>query len=74
MSRIERGVVPPTVPRLAELASIFECNVADLLTEASPRASDQASHLVQLLEPLDEADRTLIIEMIEKLTLRLGRA
>ncbi len=71
MSRIERGVVLPTVVRLSELAEIFECNVADLVTETSSRATDQASHLARLLSKLNSADRTMVVEIVETLAVRL---
>ncbi len=73
MSRIERGVVLPTVVRLSELAEIFDCNVADLVTETSSRASDQANHLARLLSSLDSADRTMVVEIVEALAERLGQ-
>lgn len=74
VSRIERGVVLPTVVRLVELAEIFQCNAADLLTGASARASDQASYLAQLLEPLDGRDRALLIDTIDRLAMRLRQS
>lgn len=37
VSRIERGIVMPNIERLVALASIFGCETADLLTEASAR-------------------------------------
>ncbi|AGZ27143.1 helix-turn-helix domain-containing protein [Burkholderia pseudomallei] len=73
VSRMERGVVIPTVVRLFELADIFECDAADLLTEASSRSSDQASHLNRLLSRLSTADRTLLLEVFERLSTRLSR-
>lgn len=73
VSRMERGVVIPTVVRLFELADIFECDAADLLTEASSRYSDQASHLSRLLSRLSTADRTLLLEVFERLSTRLTR-
>lgn len=73
VSRIERGIVMPTVARLVELADIYDCNVADLLTEASTRAGDQAQHLSQLLSKLNSSDRTMIIELVERLAVRLNR-
>ena len=33
VSRMERGIVIPTVARLVELADMFQCEAADLLTE-----------------------------------------
>ena len=73
VSRMERGLVIPTVARLAELADIFECNVADLLTLASNRANDQALHLSRTLSKLSASDRALIVEMVEQLATRLTR-
>ncbi|ARK79254.1 transcriptional regulator [Burkholderia pseudomallei] len=73
VSRMERGVVIPTVARLFELADIFQCDAADLLTEASSRSSDQASHLTRLLSRLSAADRTLLLEVFERLSTRLTR-
>jgi transcriptional regulator with XRE-family HTH domain len=73
VSRMERGVVIPTVVRLFELADIFKCDAADLLTEASSRSSDQASHLDRLLSRLSTTDRALLLEVFERLSTRLTR-
>lgn len=71
VSRIERGVVLPSLSRLATLADIFRCQVADLLTETSPRCEDQAGYMTKMLEQLNAADRSMVLEMIEMLTKRL---
>lgn len=73
VSRIERGIVIPTIARLVELAEIFDCDASDLLTEASHRSSDQASHLSKMLVKLNGHDRTLVIEVVERLAARLAR-
>ncbi|NUA25977.1 helix-turn-helix domain-containing protein [Cupriavidus basilensis] len=73
VSRMERGVVMPTIGRLAELADIFQCETSDLLTEASNRASDQANHLARLISNVSSHDRAMIVEMVEKLAARLAR-
>ncbi|WP_175861817.1 helix-turn-helix domain-containing protein [Burkholderia cepacia] len=73
VSRMERGVVIPTVVRLFELADIFECDAADLLTEASSRSSDQANHLNRLLSRLSTGDRAMLLEVFERLSTRLSR-
>jgi transcriptional regulator with XRE-family HTH domain len=73
VSRMERGIVMPTVARLVELAEIFGCDAADLLTEASSRASDQAKHIGQLLAKLSANDRAMVIEILERLTGRLAK-
>lgn len=74
MSRIERGKALPTVLRLSELAEIFQCNISDLLTETSSRATDQANYLARLLSKLDNADRTMVVEIVETLAVRLERS
>ncbi|MGU7776301.1 helix-turn-helix domain-containing protein [Burkholderia sp. MR1-5-21] len=73
VSRMERGVVIPTVVRLFELADIFQCDAADMLTEASSRSSDQANHLNRLLSRLSTADRAMMLEVFERLSARLTR-
>ncbi|WP_186079146.1 helix-turn-helix domain-containing protein [Burkholderia gladioli] len=71
VSRMERGTVIPTVVRLFELADIFACDAADLLTEGSSRSSDQASHLNRLLARLSTNDRAMLLEVFERLSTRL---
>ena len=73
VSRIERGIVMPNVERLVELANVFGCQTADLLTEGSSRPEDQARRLYDLLSTLDTSDRTLVMGMVEGLVERLGR-
>jgi transcriptional regulator with XRE-family HTH domain len=33
VSRMERGLVVPTIVRLAELAQLFDCDIAELLLQ-----------------------------------------
>jgi transcriptional regulator with XRE-family HTH domain len=73
VSRMERGIVMPTVARLVELAEIFGCDAADLLSEASTRTSDQAKYVGQLLAKLSGNDRTMVVEIVERLAGRLAR-
>lgn len=73
VSRIERGIVMPNVERLVELADVFGCETADLLTEGSSRPEDQARRLYDLLSTLAASDRTLVMGMVEGLVERLGR-
>lgn len=73
VSRIERGVVMPNIERLIELATVFGCETADLLTEGSTRQEDQARRLQGLLSVLDSDDRALVLEFVESLVARLSR-
>lgn len=74
VSRIERGVVIPNIARLFELAEIFGCEAAELLTESSARPDDQAARISGLLTPLEPADRHLVMQLVERLTERLVKA
>lgn len=71
VSRMERGIVIPTVERLIELAEVFNCQAAEFLSEASLRPTDQANHLSQLLSELNDSDRQMVIGILETLVERL---
>ncbi|PYC25611.1 transcriptional regulator [Aquipseudomonas alcaligenes] len=74
ISRIERGIVTPNISRLLEFAGIFECEAADLLTEASPRTYDQAQRISRMLATVSPADRQLILGLVEQLADHLAEA
>mgnify|MGYP003394141358 CR=1 FL=1 len=67
VSRMERGLTMPTVQRLAELAEIYDCGIDELLIASSTRTSDQA----EILQTLPEADRAMIVEVVQKIATRL---
>lgn len=67
VSRMERGGIMPTVAWLIRLAEIFGCEAADMLTEASPLANDQARYLADLLGKLDEESRAELVAVIERM-------
>ncbi|MBK1779737.1 helix-turn-helix transcriptional regulator [Advenella sp. WQ 585] len=73
VSRIERGVALPTVVRLGEFADVFECSIADLVTETSARSTDQATYIDGLLSKLVHDDRIMVLDILEKLVNRLER-
>ena len=74
VSRMERGIVVPTIARLAELAQLFGCELADFLRETSPRPTEQGIVLGQKLARLDSADRALLLETFERLVERLAKS
>lgn len=74
LSRIERGVVPPTVTRLEEIAGILECGVLELMYTHHDGAQDQAHHLLRhVLPQLTEYDQLMVLEVLERLTTGLLR-
>ena len=73
VSRMERGIVVPTIVRLAELAQIFECELTDLLRETSSRPLEQAVRLAHQLEQLTDDDRQWVTDTMTALMSRLIR-
>lgn len=73
VSRIERGAVPPTLARLFEFASLFDCRVDELLLEASDRSADQAANIAHQLSDLAPADRLLVSNMVDQLASHLRK-
>lgn len=74
VSRIERGIVTPNVERLIELAAVFGCDAADLLTEGSTRPEDQSRRLRGLMATLSSDDRALVMEIVERLVARFTKS
>ncbi|MCL2523392.1 MAG: helix-turn-helix domain-containing protein [Betaproteobacteria bacterium] len=71
VSRMERGITMPTVQRLAELADIYDCGIDELLIACSTRNGDQAELISRILQTLPEADRAMIVDVVQKIAVRL---
>lgn len=67
VSRMERGTTVPTVQRLLELSEIFQCEIADLITESSYRSIDQARMIEKQLDRLNENERAEFLHLIEQM-------
>ncbi|MCY4754633.1 helix-turn-helix domain-containing protein [Pelomonas aquatica] len=68
-SRIERGINGVSVGKLFALADLFGCGVETFFVEAAPVA--KADSTDSLLAGLSEADRQLVVLIVEKLAARL---
>ena len=65
LSRIEKGVVAPRFHRLAKIATLLDCSVADLFRTSSDPLSVKLDTLADMLRPLpDETQEDLICLMI----------
>ena len=67
VSRLERGLIMPTVGRLVELAEILGCSATDLMSEVSTGTNDQAHRLAQVLSKLREHDRSVLVDAMERI-------
>lgn len=66
VSRMERGVVIPTVDRLIEIAEIVGCPVTELLNQSSSRPTDEVVHLHQLLSSLSVENKLWLMAQVEQ--------
>jgi transcriptional regulator with XRE-family HTH domain len=73
VSRLERGVASPSIPRLFEFADIFSCRVEDLLVPASDRGADQSSDIASHIAQLPPLDRRFVSDMVRRMVDHLGK-
>lgn len=67
ISKMERGSIMPTIKRLSEFATLYNCETTDFLTNANPTINDEARYIMNLLNQLDDHERAKLIGIIEKL-------
>lgn len=73
VSRIERGVVLPTLPRLYDFALALDCGLTELISDASDDPADQASTIARKLANLAPDDRETVLAVVATLSTRLAR-
>jgi transcriptional regulator with XRE-family HTH domain len=73
ISRFERGIVLPTLPRLYELAEVLSVPAAELLQRGSTRSSDTAQEVASLLERLSLDDQILVRRWFGEICERLAK-
>ncbi|AVS76986.1 transcriptional regulator [Paracidovorax avenae] len=65
VSRIERGVVLPSLPRLVELAELLQCSVEYFLGKNTGLVDDSARIISERLKKLSREDRRYVLELVE---------
>ncbi len=73
ISRMERGVVVPSLARLVEFAELFKCPVETFFNKATGLTDDNAAAIAQYLNNLNRADRQFVLELVEKTCEHLGK-
>jgi len=71
VSRIENGLIAPTLLRLRQFARLYDCSVAALLGEASDQTSDLAARLARELVDLADVDRQFVVNQMMALARHL---
>lgn len=64
MSRIETGMITPSLSRLLSLADALDCSIEALLRPASNRKQDQSLVMEGLLEGLDDTERAFAVRVV----------
>lgn len=62
VSRIENGVIAPTLARLRQFSAIYGCSLEFIVGQASDQLPDVAKRLAEELEGLPDADRVFVVE------------
>ncbi|AVS80249.1 transcriptional regulator [Paracidovorax avenae] len=73
VSRIERGVVLPSLPRLVELAELFQCSVEYFLGKNTGLVDDSARIISEKLKKLSREDRRFVLDLVELSFMHLER-
>ena len=71
VSRIETGVVLPSIVRLHDLTAARDVSMARLLGVTDVSAASHARELATLLDPLDPNDRSLLVGIVGQVAARL---
>jgi transcriptional regulator with XRE-family HTH domain len=71
VSRFERGANWPTVPRLLQLADLYEIPISSLLQKSSDRAVDASLEITAHLSRLSSDDRAWVSRLVIDLCDRL---
>ena len=67
ISRMEGGVIVPTLQRLRQFAQLYGCSMESLVSKASDQPSDMARWLEQELLALEDVDRVFAPEQAKGL-------
>lgn len=71
ISRMERGTVSLTIPKLVELANALKSPVEAFLPGASGSVQSGAQQVGLMLQNLDKRDAKFVVEMVERMTQHL---
>lgn len=64
VSRIETGVISPTLKRLDQLADILNCSVTDLIRYSDNRPDDHVIGIAEIMQDLNEEERQLVVDLV----------
>lgn len=72
VSRIERGTVMTTIPRLVEIANALGCPVEMLIPRANGSSHSGGAEIAELLKPLSKSDARFVVEVMQRVVAHLA--
>ncbi len=66
ISRMENGVISPTLPRLQQIADILECSPSDLFRAGPASIADHAQSIGEMIQDLPANERTLVVNFVSE--------
>lgn len=73
VSRMETGIISPTLTRLAQLAKFLDCEISDFLRTSSPELADQAQSLAKRMGNLSDSQRAILVQLFGKIATAMGK-
>lgn len=73
VSRIERGIVMPSMARLIELAEVLDCPVEHFVRHVSDLNADLTLLLSEYIRSLKKSDRQFVLTLVESACNHLNR-
>jgi transcriptional regulator with XRE-family HTH domain len=64
VSRLETGVIPPSLARLEQLADIFDCTVRHFFWHESGDERTQADAIADMIRSLPESRRAMVVRFV----------
>lgn len=71
VSRVERGTVMTTIPKLVEFANALGCPVEALIPRANGSRLSGGAEIAEMLKSLSKSDARFVVEVVEKMVVHL---
>jgi len=73
VSRMETGIISPTLTRLAQMAKFLDCDISDLVQAHSPELANRAITLLSRMENLSEGQQEIVMQLLGKVVTAMGK-
>ncbi|MDR1608071.1 MAG: helix-turn-helix domain-containing protein [Deltaproteobacteria bacterium] len=67
ISRLETGVISPTLERLEQFSHLFHCPVVSFFRDAEEDATGLAQSLADIISPLKPSERSAMVNFMDEM-------